>query len=266
MPGAPQQRFAFTIIELMVVVGIIFAMLGLLMPAVAMVRETANRTRCENNLHQIGLAIHHYDSLYRSLPRAFGSIPDHVTGPAPHSAVMGSLFFVLLPMMGEQPLFDSAYSSEHGGWHSYMLVRDREVKAYVCPSDPTNNRPGLGNYIANESVFTRSAKPKYRLEAFPDGASHTILISERVSRFLDERTEKEHSIQWAGEGAYYTTHGLPPIRVRGLMAGGGYSANTAHSTQPVVNGDGSIRRVPLPANHTKWIRASLPDDGLGWEF
>ena len=122
-----RQREAFTLIELLVVIAIIAILIGLLLPAVQKVRESAARMTCQNNLKQLSLAFYNYDSAHGEYPPSRKRTP----------ATVGSFPFIL-PYIEQDNLFRAYNFNIH--WFD-MANRDTiktQVKTFLCPSSPRN--------------------------------------------------------------------------------------------------------------------------------
>jgi prepilin-type N-terminal cleavage/methylation domain-containing protein len=156
------KRSAFTLIELLVVIAIIAILIGLLLPAVQKVRSAAARASCQNNMKQIVLASHNYESTYQVLPP--GSIDNPTGSYATNSAFpgpcTGTLAF-LLPYMEQSNLYNQintiylkttssasnwAYSTPpydpaQGNQQGFLPQSLPRIKSYECPSDNTNAGP-----------------------------------------------------------------------------------------------------------------------------
>ena len=186
---------AFTLIEMLVALAIVALLVGLLLPAIQKLRESAARARCANNLRTIGAGLHaHHDTKSR-FPRGVRSYQG--------SAIRDSSWTwmaYLLPHVGQEPLWREAEAFARGGgnnwypWHNPVLGHGQPL--YTCPNDPRGvivvNDPevwkapvGLTMYLGNSGT-TRTAldgvlyvDSKVSLSQIRDGAANTILVGER---------------------------------------------------------------------------------------
>jgi prepilin-type N-terminal cleavage/methylation domain-containing protein len=215
-PPSSRGRGAFTLIELLVVIAIIVILLGLLLPAVQKVRESANRISCANNLKQIGLA-------FLAHAQSYGCFP---TG--------GQGYGVARTLSGGSP---TSYSSQHWAWGYQILpyleqdnlynnpsdpvVASTPIKLYFCPSrrPPTALAGGtwavhdypraMTDYAGNAGTTNQGNDSAgvygngsdglviqlipnaqfVRLTDIPDGASNTLLVGEKRMNRRYVRTE-----------------------------------------------------------------------------
>jgi prepilin-type N-terminal cleavage/methylation domain-containing protein len=125
---------AFTLIELLVVIAIIAVLIGLLLPAVQKVRDAAARASCQNNLKQIGLALHNYHDANGSFP------PGGVTnGPCCGTQSGPTWTIFILPYMEQDALYRRYDQTKTNEDLANQFVREQFVKSYTCPSDQNAN-------------------------------------------------------------------------------------------------------------------------------
>jgi prepilin-type N-terminal cleavage/methylation domain-containing protein len=186
-----QKRRAYTLVEVLVVLAIIGALIALLLPAVQMVREAANRIACASNLRQLGLAAHNFHGVHGRLPPGIGA----------RGSAYGTCWFHLLPFLEQDNLWQSSrigntYAADNNQVYAAVL------KIFACPSDPSfgsegvvldeqGTRWGASSYAINIWLYCvvdlsgnfLSPSGGARIPAdIPDGTSNTILHCEKYAR------------------------------------------------------------------------------------
>lgn len=149
-----QHRNGFTLVELLVVIGIISVLVALLLPAVQSARESARKADCGNRLKQIGLALHNYHNSHGSLPPGNVTLTEGLCPGGPQSAAGGYMsedgvnwMIAILPYMEEQNLHGQYNSEAFNEAPENEPVRKTYLAGYVCPSDWNTDQltvPGSG--------------------------------------------------------------------------------------------------------------------------
>jgi prepilin-type processing-associated H-X9-DG protein len=153
-----------------VVIAIIAVLIGLLLPAVQKVRESASRAKCLNNLHQQGLAMHMYHDNNHAFPPAFAKPSNY------------GWETWLLPYVEQENLYNNINPKQTK--LSLNANTTLKLSVFACPSDPApsdfNNYFGgyaKSNYVVSEQVSDGNSE--ISMSTITDGLSNTIMIGER---------------------------------------------------------------------------------------
>ena len=233
------RRSAFTLIELLVVIAIIAILIGLLLPAVQKVREAANRAKCQNNLKQLGLAIHNYEG-------SNGYFPPSTISTGTSAAQPWSMQAFILPFVEGDNVYKlmDFTAGYHAGPNLANYppwgVATLKVPLLVCPSDP-NDRARLNasgqaehyplSYLMNVGQYlvwnpvTRmdgggAFGPNQKLThgAYTDGLSNTVAMSE--GKMFNPRVH---------DATLPATQPATPADVSAATSGGAWSATSGHT-------------------------------------
>lgn len=209
MRNSPPARRGFTLVELLVVIAIIGILVALILPAVQYARESSRRAQCSNNLKQMGIAIHLFADIHKTLPSSRRG-PQHATW-----------FVQILPQM-EQDVLYSQWQIADPYYLQSATARTTHVVTYSCPTrrmarlstdfeisstgiPDTQQYPGvLGDYAGNGGQFAGSivdnplcrgamcqadaqvtanqvvkSDSRTGLQSMTDGTSQTFLVGEK---------------------------------------------------------------------------------------
>jgi prepilin-type N-terminal cleavage/methylation domain-containing protein len=164
------RRKGFTLIELLVVIAIIAILIALLLPAVQQAREAARRSQCRNNLKQMGLAIHNYESTFSRFPAA-GEGSNYTARVRQFFPI--SSFVAILPYVDQAPLYNRFNFSLHYSNATHRAVAQTQVPAYRCPSNPTTVQDPAGPYAQADYMpvaYTDIKGPNTGTASVPTGA------------------------------------------------------------------------------------------------
>jgi prepilin-type N-terminal cleavage/methylation domain-containing protein/prepilin-type processing-associated H-X9-DG protein len=199
----------FTLIELLVVIAIIAVLIALLLPAVQAAREAARRLQCNNNLKQLGLAVHNYASQVGAFP---ASLTPNCTVTDPAS---GGIWFdyvgwagAILPHIEQNPLYNSINFNLPAGHAANTTVAVTQLAALLCPSESIQERPsgyyGTLNYASNSggpapirewtgilvpgnpgvpdpmTDWINGSNAFFGFASLTDGTSNTAMLSEKL--------------------------------------------------------------------------------------
>ncbi len=275
-----ERRKAFTLVELLVVIAFIGILVGLLLPAVQAAREAARRMQCSNNMKQLGLALHNYESAYKVFPG-----PQYSTSNA--SMVYGfSVQAQILPFIENaslEELIDYANPLYTGATNNqqfnaiHMPVAQTVVPTFRCPSDPQDPVNTIGtitlagtNYVVctgsgtdknydsrakTDGMFWRGSETGFR--DMLDGSSNTLVFAESLI---------------GGGGTYPTpppAQALPHYRYMasypggpGSMQGSGLGFNGAPGDNPVLETAVAAAASWSGVRCNAWIHGKDGDTGF----
>jgi prepilin-type N-terminal cleavage/methylation domain-containing protein len=241
------SQSGFTLVELLVVMGIIGILVGLFLPAIQSAREAGRRATCANNLKQIGLAVSTHLSTNQLLPSAgfaFDTPPNYLGSPAVGDGQHGSWAFQILPFLDAATVWEGRGAADDLQRTIQAVATPNYV--FYCPSrrgmmTVTYSDPNYMGGLMLTHALTDYAGSNYentgairqykcvRPQEIGDGFSHTLLVAEKHMDLSTMGTLGDNGIPPNDDNEGYTA---------------GYDEDTMRMTGTV--GDSSTDKLPVP--------------------
>jgi prepilin-type N-terminal cleavage/methylation domain-containing protein/prepilin-type processing-associated H-X9-DG protein len=230
----PGQR-GFTLIELLVVIAIIAILISLLLPAVQQAREAARRTQCRNNLKQLGLAMHNYESTFKRFPSSGQGLG---SGPFGQNFDRHSFFTHVLPYMDQANIsaqFD--FGSYYNQTAENIAITQIALPGYICPSaslrEGNTDSEGFGAIDYGPTIHTNISP---------------------VTGLPDSSTMVHGALRWEGSKISQITDGTSNTMALGECVGRNDNMDSLYD-DPVVTG--------TKRSHWRWAE---PDNAFGVSY
>jgi hypothetical protein len=286
--GIRTPRKALTLFQLLVILALIAILIGLFLPAVQKVRQAASRTQSQNNLKQIGIALHNYHDSYGVFPPG---IDDNRFSVASR----------ILPFIEQDNVFKAINFNLSIDDKANAEMRKVRIKVFESPNDPIQTVKaewGPTNYLYNNLLFSLNSKMK--ITEITDGTSNTIFTGEtlkgdggtkavtvqRQHVLLDEKALKgispdagvadwkdgkhivgDRCASWM-DGRFlmgtFNDQLLPNDEKPDVSCAGAGGVSALRSLDKYVNvgiADGSVRSVNVKISATTWHAAMTPAGG-----
>jgi prepilin-type N-terminal cleavage/methylation domain-containing protein/prepilin-type processing-associated H-X9-DG protein len=284
----PRQRHAFTLVELLVVIAIIGILMGLLMPAVQKIRESANRLTCQNNLRQIGLAFHHHHDVYRQFPTGGWlalTPPNYIAGvPAVENKQQAGWAFQILPFLEADNVWKGGQATNDTD--RALVAIGTTNKLFFCPSRrgpqtvtyKDNYQPPLTGGLITHALCDYAAGNKEgtgvvrqaratNFASITDGSSNTLMVSEKRlnRRFLGMKQPDDNQGYTAGfnyDTVRKTTRPPLPDYFADVGDGAGLFGSSHTGGLNVVLVDGSVRFISYAISKQTFNLLGNVSDGL----
>jgi len=281
----------FTLVELLVVIAIIGILIALLLPAVQSAREAARRTQCQNNVKQLGIALHMYHDQNKKFPPAshwdknaqgLDQIPGGSGSDPKDGNLRANWIVMILPFLEQQATFSSFNFAKYLSDPANVIPRGVQIPSLLCPTDSGANRVkhngaafkygdgwARGNYGANGGMRLQTEMSQWDMPnvtgvmganrslgigGITDGTSQTIMIGETRAGVVDIDCRGTWAMSGGCPSAFYA-HGSNYGDDAGPNQNRSLLADDLRGcpqVQSAVGGEGELAKQGMSCSRDNW--------------